>query len=320
MGFDVKEQGIGHSHAKIILMGEHSVVYGKPAIALPLPSVTLTVTMEPTNKDGHQIKSRYFSGPLNKLPEKMSGIQRLVNSLIQRFNGEDDQWIMTIKSQLPAERGMGSSAATAVAIVRAFFDLYEEKLERNLLLKLADIEEEVTHRSPSGLDAATVSSTSPLYFIKGQEGQPIQMNLQATMIIADTGVKGATKDAIAAVKHELATNNDIAQGHIDHLGKLVNLTRHYLRKNDVMSLGIALTSAQKELQALNVSNSQLDQLINVANQNGALGAKLTGGGRGGCMFAITRTALGARKLAGILKEQGARQVWLQPLGDTEEIN
>ena len=172
----MKEQGIGHSHAKIILMGEHSVVYGEPAIALPLPDVTLTAIIKLTNKGGHQIKSRYFEGPLNQIPEKMAGVQRLISSLMRRFNGESDQWIMTIKSQLPAERGMGSSAATAIAIVRAFFDLYEEQLSRELLLQLADIEEEVTHRSPSGLDAATVSSTSPLYFIKGKEGVALKMN------------------------------------------------------------------------------------------------------------------------------------------------
>ena len=188
------------------------------------------------------------------------------------------------------------------------------------MLQLADIEEEVTHRSPSGLDAATVSSTSPLYFVKGQAGVPLKMNLQATMVIADTGIKGATKEAIIAVKHELDTNHSTALSHINHLGKLVNLAKDYLSNNEAMSLGIALNSAQNDLAALNVSDEHLDRLIAAANHNGALGAKLTGGGRGGCMFAITRTALGARKLAGILKDNGAKQVWLQPLGDTEETN
>ena len=316
----MKEQGIGHSHAKLILMGEHSVVYGEPAIALPLPDITLTVTIDRTDKGGHQIKSRYFTGPLNKLPEKMAGVQRLIASLMHRFNGESDQWVMTIESQLPAERGMGSSAATAIAIVRAFFDLYEEQLSRELLLQLADIEEEVTHRSPSGLDAATVSSTSPLYFIKGKEGVALKMNLHTTMVIADTGIKGATKEAIDAVKNELETNHDSAQSHINHLGKLVNLTRDYLKNDESMSLGIALNSAQNDLKALKVSEPHLEHLIATANRNGALGAKLTGGGRGGCMFALTKTAPGARKLAGILKDNGAQQVWLQPLGDTEESN
>ena len=255
----MKEQGIGHSHAKIILMGEHSVVYGEPAIALPLPDVTLTAIIKLTNKGGHQIKSRYFEGPLNQIPEKMAGVQRLISSLMRRFNGESDQWIMTIKSQLPAERGMGSSAATAVAIVRAFFDFYEERLERKQLLQLADIEEEVTHRSPSGLDAATVSSTSPLYFVKGQAGVPLKMNLQATMVIADTGIKGATKEAIIAVKHELDTNHSTALSHINHLGKLVNLAKDYLSNNEAISLGIALNSAQNDLAALNVSDEHLDR-------------------------------------------------------------
>ncbi|MCD7084784.1 mevalonate kinase [Limosilactobacillus fastidiosus] len=301
-------------------MGEHSVVYGEPAIALPLPDITLTVTIDRVDKGGHQIKSRYFTGPLNKLPKKMAGVQRLITSLMHRFNGDSDQWVITIKSQLPAERGMGSSAATAVAIVRAFFDLYEEHLNRELLLQLADIEEEVTHRSPSGLDAATVSSTSPLYFIKGKERNDFKMNLHATMVIADTGIKGATKEAIAAVKNELRTNHNDAQAHINHLGKLVNLTRDYLKNDDSTNLGIALNSAQFDLRALKVSEPHLERLIVTANHNGALGAKLTGGGRGGCMFAITKTALGARKLASILKDNGAQRVWLQPLGDTEESN
>lgn len=316
----MKELGIGHSHAKIILMGEHSVVYGEPAIALPLPDVKLTVTIKSTSEGGQQIKSRYFEGPVSQMPSKMAGVQQLITSLVHHFNGENDQWVMIISSQLPAERGMGSSAATAIAIVRAFFDLYEKKLERKQLLQLANIEEEVTHRSPSGLDAATVSSTSPLYFVKGQAGKPLKMSLQATMVIADTGVKGATKEAITTVKHELATNPEIAKNHIHHLGKLVDLTKGYLSRNEVMSLGIALNSAQEDLAALKVSDEHLDRLIAAANHNGALGAKLTGGGRGGCMFAITKTALGARKLAEILKDNGAKQVWLQPLGDTKEIN
>ena len=69
------------------------------------------------------------------------------------------------------------------------------------LLKLADVEEQITHRSPSGLDAANTSSDQPIYFIKGQPGQPIELNLHATMVIADTGVKGATKEAIMAVRN-----------------------------------------------------------------------------------------------------------------------
>ncbi|MQB69546.1 mevalonate kinase [Limosilactobacillus reuteri] len=309
----VKQQGIGTSHAKIILMGEHSVVYGQPAIALPLPSVQLSVTLSSRQDNQRIIKSRYYHDSLENLPSSMIGIKKLIDTLSARFNDHETGWDLKIESQLPAERGMGSSAASAIAIIRAFFDYYDEPLDRTLLLQLADVEEQITHRSPSGLDAATVSSDKPLFYVKGRIGVPIEMNLDASLVIADTGKKGATKEAILAVKDELKNNNEKAEGHIKHLGELVNQTKDYLTQNDIVKLGDALNFAQTDLAALNVSDPSLDHLIHVARDNGALGAKLTGGGRGGCMIALMQTAMGARRLASILKENGAHDIWLQPL-------
>lgn len=309
----VKQQGIGISHAKIILMGEHSVVYGQPAIALPLPSVKLTVTLTKRSDKQQLITSRYYAGPRQTLPTSMQGVGILLSVLSDYFNEPQNGWDLKIDSQIPAERGMGSSAATAVAIIRAFFDFYEKELNRPTLLKLADVEEQVTHRSPSGLDAATVSSNQPLYYIKGKASLPITLNLAATMVIADTGIKGATREAIEAVQNLLKTEPATAQHHIDHLGQLVKVTRECLANNAVLKLGTTLNAAQSDLQALQVSDDQLDHLVKVAINNGAVGAKLTGGGRGGCMFAITKTAMGARKLAEVLKENGAKATWLQPL-------
>ena len=309
----VKQQGIGTSHAKIILMGEHSVVYGQPAIALPLPSVQLSVTLSSRQDNQRIIKSRYYHGSLENLPSSMIGIKKLIDTLSARFNDQETGWDLKIESQLPAERGMGSSAARAIAIIRAFFEYYVAPLDRTLLLQLADVEEQITHRSPSGLDAATVSSDKPLFYVKGRIGVPIEMNLDASLVIADTGKKGATKEAILAVKDELKNNNEKAEEHIKHLGELVNQTKDYLAQNDIVKLGDALNFAQTDLAALNVSDPSLDHLIHVARDNGALGAKLTGGGRGGCMIALMQTAMGARRLASILKENGAHDIWLQPL-------
>lgn len=309
----VKQQGIGTSHAKIILMGEHSVVYGQPAIALPLPSVQLSVTLSSRQDNQRIIKSRYYHGSLENLPSSMIGIKKLIDTLSARFNDHETGWDLKIESQLPAERGMGSSAASAIAIIRAFFDYYDEPLDRTLLLQLADVEEQITHRSPSGLDAATVSSDKPLFYVKGRIGVPIEMNLDGSLVIADTGKKGATKEAILAVKDELKNNDEKAEEHIKHLGELVNQTKDYLAQNDIVKLGDALNFAQTDLAALNVSDPSLDHLIHVARDNGALGAKLTGGGHGGCMIALMQTAMGARRLASILKENGAHDIWLQPL-------
>lgn len=310
----MKAVGIGTSHAKIILIGEHSVVYGQPAIALPLPDVNLKVSIRLlSNGSRRMIHSRYFNGPLEQLPPKMAGIQKLITALIDRLHGQADSWDLTIDSQLPAERGMGSSAASAIAIVRAFFDLYEQSLDRDLLLKLADIEEQITHRSPSGLDAATCSSNQPIWFIKGHAGTPFDMHLTATMVIADTGKTGATKEAIMAVRQLLKQQPAEAHSHIQHLGLLTKQAQANLRLNQPANLGHILSQSQKDLQALNVSDQSLDHLIEVALNNGALGAKLTGGGRGGCMFAIAENNTKARQLAKTLEKSGAHQTWLQPL-------
>ncbi|MDY3702426.1 MAG: mevalonate kinase [Limosilactobacillus coleohominis] len=309
--------GIGKSHAKIILIGEHSVVYGQPAIALPLPNVTTKVTIAENHEQEKMIQSRYFNGPLNQLPEQMAGIRKLISQLVNHFNGVADHWTVTITSDIPAERGMGSSAACAVAIVRAIFDYYQSPLDRESLLKWADVEEEVTHRSPSGLDAATVSSSKPVWFHKGEKGTLIDLNLDATMVIGDTGIKGATRDAITAVKNSLSNHYDETNSLIEHLGQLTKDSKEAISNNEVATLGRKLTAAHRDLEKLGVSDEKLNLLVQSALGSGALGAKLTGGGRGGCMFAITKSALGARKIASILKEHGATATWIQPFNKGE---
>lgn len=311
---DLRAIGIGNSHAKIILIGEHSVVYGQPAIALPLPNVQLHVQLRRLDSaNQHLINSRYFKGPLDQLPAKMAGVQKLTTALMDRFAGQHDSWEMTIDSQLPAERGMGSSAATAIGIVRAFFSLYEQRLDRDLLLKLADIEEQITHRSPSGLDAATCSAKQPVWFLKGQAGTTFRMNLTATMVVADTGKVGATKDAILEVRSRLHHDHTATNRHIHHLGQLTKQAQSILRLDRPAALGQVLNQSQEDLQALGVSDAALDHLIEVARNHGALGAKLTGGGRGGCIFAIAANNTQARQLAQVLEQNGAKRTWLQPL-------
>lgn len=315
--FTMQKTGIGNSHAKIIMIGEHSVVYGQPAIALPLPNVTTKVVITDNHDHQQLVQSRYFNGPLNQLPNQMAGIQKLIYQLAKHFQGENDYWTMTITSDIPAERGMGSSAACAVAIVRAMFDYYNTPLDRQSLLQWADIEEQVTHRSPSGLDAATVSSSRPVWFHKGEKGTQIDLNLDATMVIGDTGIKGATREAITTVKNNLQIHHDETSQLIQHLGKLTEDSKTAISNNEVGALGEKLTAAHHDLSQLGVSDNKLDSLVKAALNNGALGAKLTGGGRGGCMFAITKSALGARKIASILKDHGATATWIQPFNKGE---
>ncbi len=141
------------------------MVYGKPAIAIPIYSVDVTATIEKI-QNGQEIHCRYFDGPINEMADNLLGVKTLTNHLISLFGAQNIAFDLNIQSKLPAERGMGSSAATAIAIVRAFFDFFEVNLTRSQLLKLANIEEKITHGNPSGLDSATASSNMPIWLSK----------------------------------------------------------------------------------------------------------------------------------------------------------
>ncbi|GKS80382.1 mevalonate kinase [Ligilactobacillus pabuli] len=308
-----RTDGSGHSHAKIILIGEHSVVYGQPAIALPLTTIQAEARLS-FRKDHQQLlRSSYFDGPLEDLPSQMAGLGHLIKTILQQEHQEQVGFTLTIESHLPAERGMGSSAAVAIAIIRCLYDAFHLNLTHSQTLRLADISETDTHKNPSGLDAATAASDNPIWLIRGHEPSPLPINMDAYLLICDSGIKGQTSKAIQLVKSHLAQSPVATQKHLSGLGQLTLQVREQLAQNDVVGLGQSLNQAQQHLKAIGVSTPGLDHLIQLAVQNGALGSKLTGGGCGGCFINLAPNRTVAEKLATILQEHGITNYWIQPL-------
>lgn len=308
-----KADGIGHSHAKIILIGEHSVVYGQPAIALPLTTIQTEAKLFFTNDDQQLIQSSYFDGPVNEMPPAMLGISHLLKNILAQAHQEKSSFILKIRSQLPAERGMGSSAAVAISIIRCLYDAFGLKLTHSQTLRLANISETDTHKNPSGLDAATAASENPIWLIRDQELVPLPITMNAYILICDSGIKGQTGKAIKIVQNNLTNEPQKTKAHLAHLGQLSIEVREQLAKNDVFGLGRSLNSAQKHLNAIGVSSQNLEDLIHLALQNGSLGSKLTGGGRGGCFINLTKNRATAEKLAAVLQKHGVTKSWIQPL-------
>lgn len=310
----MKTQGNGSASGKIILMGEHSVVFGQPAIAMPLEAVRVRVQVErlaPNMAD--QLDSGYFRGELADAPDTLENIKVLVRRLKDFFYLQGGLALQII-SQIPAERGMGSSAAVAVALTRSFFDLADQPLDPALLLEFANISERVAHGNPSGIDAAAASGRYPLYFRKGSPIEAFDSNLSGWLTIADTGIRGKTRQAVADVG-KLVKEAPQARAMIFSLGLLTQIARFALEKNQLDILGQTMNDAQALLKKLTVSSAELDQLISSALQAGAIGAKLTGGGRGGCMLALSRTEEAAAEIGRQLKITGARAIWFQKLGE-----
>lgn len=312
----IQAQGI--SNAKIILIGEHSVVYGQPAIALPLTTVNVKVTIEKSDLTDINIESTYFNGQLDTLPNSMIGFKHLIDYLTNK-NNVFESLNIKIDSSLPAERGMGSSAAVSIALIRAFYNYINKPLTKTRLLNLANIAEKDTHKNPSGLDAATCASQEPIWMVRNQELKNIPVNLNGYLVIADSGIKGKTSEAISIVKERLIQHPDETQKLIENLGQLTYSAKDALSNNKIELLGDIFNDAQENLVKLGVSCSELNNLISVSLSNGALGSKLTGGGKGGCFINLVKSQSDALHLSNILKQNGATKTWIEPLFK-EDIN
>lgn len=314
--------GQGRAGGKIILIGEHSVVYGKPAISLPFPAVEVTTTVTECLEGGLRLHCAFYEGLVHDMPEALEGLRKgIYRSLYQLGIGQSKPSIrISIQSQIPAGRGMGSSAAVVVSVVRALFAFYDKPLTASELWDIAQRSERLVHGRASGIDVMTVSRDQSVYYIRGQEPEVLSLSLPAYLIVADTGQVGQTSEAVQQVADWIVVENEGSadlyfspQEHIETLGQLVQNSKSALIQQDSHRLGDCMNQAQRCLADLGVSNKHLDSLIQTARQAGALGAKLTGGGRGGCMIALAESAASSQMIARYLKEAGASQVWVQNL-------
>lgn len=306
-------QGQGQAHGKIILMGEHAVVYGQPAIALPFPKTTITTEINP-NEEALILDCQFYQGALQTASQELKSIKTIIRAVIDHL-ALPNQLTISIKSSILAERGMGSSAAVAVATVRALYDYANVTLNQSELLDWVGQAEKIAHGNPSGIDAAATSGNHPLYYQKNSPIEVFPMKLtNATLIVADTGIKGKTREAVADVAHLLDINAVETTARITTLGQLTEASRQAILLDQSKLLGESMNDAHEILRDLTVSNEQLDAFAMIARNAGAVGAKLTGGGRGGCLIALSDDPENTFSIQLALKEAGAVTTWMQQLG------
>ncbi|KRM88119.1 mevalonate kinase [Lacticaseibacillus thailandensis] len=310
--------GSGTSHAKIIMIGEHAVVFGEPAIALPIPTIRLRATVTPA-AHGQMVTSAFYNGSLAAAADtNFVGIATLMRQLLHNFDAIDQPFVLDIVSDLPPERGMGSSAATAIAVVRAFYDAFGAAIDRATVLRWADVSEHIIHGNPSGIDAATASADHPQWIIKGQAPRPIASLHQGALVIADSGIQGQTRAAVTAVTRLREQDPDMANTAIHALGQLTRQAALTITNQDVPTLGKIMAAAQVHLRRLGVSTPVLDRLITVADAAGSYGTKLTGGGMGGCIIALTPDMATGQHVAQQLEAAGAPQTWIHDFGANDD--
>lgn len=290
-----KKIGVGKAHSKIIWMGEHSVVYGYPAIAIPLQGIEVECRIYPADE---KIHFDYYDT-----------LSTAVYAALEYLNHTDVAVSYDIRSEIPQKRGMGSSAAISIAAIRAVFDYFEQSIDMETLEILVNKAEIIAHSNPSGLDAKTCLSDKAITFIRNIGFSTLDLDLDAYLVIVDTGIYGNTREAVEKVAQAEEANLP----HLAALGDLTEMVQKAIQAKTISEIGPLMTKAHSHLQAIGVSIDKADQLVQISLENGALGAKMSGGGLGGCIIALAQTKAQAEKISKALTEGGAVQTWIEKL-------
>ena len=258
------------THAKAIFFGEHSVVYGYKGITIPLPEMKVEVSLKKTDT-------------VQKRDDILNFIAKTCDI--------DNKTEIIINSSIPVGRGLGSSAALSVAVARA----------KNLdARKIANIREKYIHGNPSGIDVNQVLSDKPLLFSKKEGAKELNFNLNSYLLIIDTGVVGITKHTLEHIKNNYASYKK----YIDELGNLTEDVIVHLENKNIEIIGQYMNTAHTLLQKLGVSHKANDEVVEICRDGGASGAKLTGGGAGGCCIALSKDINIAKNIKKTLAKKG----------------
>jgi mevalonate kinase len=222
-----------------------------------------------------------------------------------------------VKSSIPLAAGMGSGAAVAVAMIRAVGGFLGKPLPLERVSALAFEVEKLHHGTPSGIDNSVVSYEKPIYYQRGQPIQVLQVSRPFTVVIADTGIPSLTAQAVGDVRRDWVAQPKSYEAWFTSIGEISRTARLLIEAGEPEKLGPLMDENHAVLQNIGVSSPELDRLVLAARQAGALGAKLSGGGRGGNMIAHVSPELG-QVVAQALLDHGAVRAIQTEIRGTQE--
>lgn len=304
---------------KIILFGEHAVVYGQPALAVPVNQVQATASVSPLPSGegpgvrgeilikARDLKRRYTLSAAGANDPLALAI-RLTFEYLQ-LPITNNPLTVTITSTIPRASGLGSGAAVCTAIVRAIAAHFNAPISNAQVSAIVFETEKLLHGTPSGIDNTVIAYNQPVWFIKGQPPEPFSVAQPFHLLIADTGIASPTKITVGEVRAAWEKEPEKYNALFEEIGAIVCEAREAIvgAVREPPLLGPLMRRNHELLRALNVSSEELDNLINAATHAGALGAKLSGGGRGGNMLALVTPETSAQVEAA-LKQAGAVRV------------
>ncbi|MET9634205.1 mevalonate kinase [Lentzea sp. NPDC006480] len=300
--------GVGRAHAKAILLGEHAVLYGSPALAMPVPALTVSARVERLADNG--ATTFLLAGSSGRTPiYAVGGLRQVVRTMIR----DDQRLEVVLRGDIPIGRGLGSSAASARALVLALADLLDHDLDQRQVFDLVQIAENIAHGRASGVDALTTGARLPLLFENGTAGE-LHCGIDGVFVLADSGVASRTRNAVALVRSIFERETGARERFVSKVSGLVRSAAKDFAAGDADGLGSALTECHAVLRDLGLSTSLIDVMTEAAREAGALGAKISGGGLGGCLIALAGDPQRAEEVGRALRATGAVRIWCVPVG------
>jgi mevalonate kinase len=276
-----RENAVGRAGGKVILLGEHAVVHGTPAIAVGLPDKTI-------------VSARFAEGPtaldiapwgLRARVDGNDPADTALRSLVEALGAPQDGIVLSGTTELPVRAGLGASASIAAAAARAVSALLGRDPSAAELYAAVQASERAFHGSPSGVDAAAVLGTGVLRFSRADGA--VRLDVPAPeLVIVHTGAPGDTHVTVAAFAARLSADPAEGARRLDALRGIVERGVDALGRRDHAELGRLMDENHAHLAWFGVSTDELDRACVEARAAGALGAKLTGGGGGGCAIAL----------------------------------
>ncbi|NLY92628.1 MAG: mevalonate kinase [Myxococcales bacterium] len=291
--------GIGRG--KTILLGEHAVVYGHPALAASL-SRGARAFVEPAEIDTLEVNA--WGLRIHPDARAEHPLARAFQALVDTYGARPEHYRVTLEIELPAGAGLGGSAACGVAIADALSERLGEPRTPEENARRAMAWERVFHGNPSGIDTAISAAGGAGLFTKKQGLSPIAIGETLHLVIADSGSRASTKtmvEGLAARREEDPARIDAI---FDRIASLVHEAARAIAEGDLEALGRAMDENHAHLAELGLSTPALDEIVRTARAAGALGAKLTGSGGGGCAVVLARDAAHAESIRAALAAEG----------------
>ncbi len=301
--------GQGSGFGKTILFGEHFVVYGLPALASAIGDKTLC-TVEKIENTGYILNDDRPEIPgykEKKFDEQKVSIQNVINFI--GIDLEKQGLKITLGGNLVCASGVGASAASCVALARALNDEFNLGWNDDKINEAAYEGEKGYHGTPSGIDNTASTFGGLVYFIRNLESGPntmetLKLDKPISMVIASSGMTANTSVVVADVRKKKEENPEWFEEIVKEYNEVVKQGREALENMNLDHLGKLMNKNHELLQKVTVSNETLDKMVNIARDAGALGAKVTGTGRGGNINVLTPDPATQDKVYQALKDAG----------------